>query len=241
MTAGRVVLLVCGIIVVLISLLVLVVGGGLVFVDRAITTSGGFFMTKNIRIQQDSHAIVTEPARLELGEADRWSRAMLGDDLSNLVKIRIRATNTDPEKGVFIGIGPSSKIESYLQNVAYDEITDMHFQHPRLVYTKHQGENPPAPPTEQPFWTASAHGKGIQLLTWGIAPGTYTVVVMNEDGSAGIDVNAAAGARVPSVYGFAVGALVLGFVILAVGILMIYLAVRRPRTSPPMPEHARAA
>jgi len=51
---------------------------------------------------------------------------------------------------------------------------------------------------------------------------------MNEDGSAGIDIDIVLGAKVPLLFGIGVGLLVGGIVALSISILMIYLAARRP-------------
>ncbi|GAG67549.1 unnamed protein product, partial [marine sediment metagenome] len=81
----------------------------------------------------------------------------------------------------------------------------------------------------QTFWTASAHGAGTQTLEWGIEPGSYSFVLMNDDGSRGLNLSTLVGVKVPPIlWGVSVGLLVGGIVVLVIAALMIYLAVRRP-------------
>jgi hypothetical protein len=45
--------------------------------------------------------------------------------------------------------------------------------------------------------TASAHGTGSQTLTWKVRSGGWSVVVMNADGSRGVDAGVSVAADVP--------------------------------------------
>jgi len=57
-------------------------------------------------------------------------------------------------------------------------------------------------------------------------------VLMNDDGSQGLDLAVSIGVKVPPVVGWiGVGILVVGLVLLGVAVLMIYLGVRRPKPS----------
>jgi Rrf2 family protein len=57
----------------------------------------------------------------------------------------------------------------------------------------------------------------------------YSFVLMNDDGSRGLNFSTVDGVQIPPLlWGVSVGLLVGGIVVLAVAILMIYLAVRRP-------------
>ncbi len=55
-------------------------------------------------------------------------------------------------------------------------------------------------------------------------------MMMNDDGSRGVDLDMIFKAKIPSIVGFGVGVLVSGIVLLAVASLMIFLAVRRKAT-----------
>ena len=59
------------------------------------------------------------------------------------------------------------------------------------------GELRPALPADQDFWAASAHGAGTQTVAWDLEDGDWSIVVMNADGSRGVDTDISAAAKVP--------------------------------------------
>lgn len=68
-------------------------------------------------------------------------------------------------------------------------------------------------------------------MVWGIEEGAYALVLMNEDGSRGLDLNVSFGVRAPPiVWGIGVALLVVGIVLLAAAAIAIYLGARRSRT-----------
>jgi hypothetical protein len=79
---------------------------------------------------------------------------------------------------------------------------------------------------------AQTSGSGIQTLTWQVPDGEWTVVVMNDDGSPGVDVRVEAGATVPVLGWIAAGVFAAGVFLLAWGVGLIwfgaYWASRRP-------------
>lgn len=59
------------------------------------------------------------------------------------------------------------------------------------------------------------------------AAGSYSIVLMNEDGWRGVDISVVVGVKVSLVFAFGVGLLGGGAVALVIGGVMIYLALRR--------------
>ena len=231
MKAGKIVLLVFGVIVLLISLVPLLAGGGLMWAEKALRDSEGFYTTPAIHLENDSHAIVTGHANIDLRGDWEWIPWGRRWHPSDFLTLKIEVSSNDPSKQIFIGVAKARDLEAYLKDVEYDEVTDFRIRRPSLGYTKHPGTLEPQDPTTQTFWTASAHGGGVQTLEWGIEEGTYSLVLMNEDGSRGLNLNASVGVKVPPVvWGISVGLLVVGLVLLGLAVLMIYLAVRRPKT-----------
>ena len=232
MKAGKIVLLVFGVIVLLISLVPLLAGGGLMWAEKTLRDSEGFYTTPAIQLEKDSHAIVTGHANIDLGGDWEWLSWGRRCDPSDFLTLKIEGSSNDPSKQIFIGVAEVSDLEAYLKDVEHDEITDFRIRRPSLGYTNHRGTSEPEAPTSQAFWTASAHGEGTQTLEWGIEEGTYSVALMNDDGSRGLNLAASVGVKVPPVVGgIGIGLLVVGLVLLAVAILMIYLGVRRPKTA----------
>ena len=99
---------------------------------------------------------------------------------------------------------------------------------PDYVYSHHSGGAPAGPPTIHSFWTASATGSGQETLTWGVEPGRYWVVVMNEDASQGVDVDLQIGAKVPILKNLGDVLLTVGVLVGLVGAAVIYYgAIKR--------------
>jgi hypothetical protein len=76
-------------------------------------------------------------------------------------------------------------------------VADLDFSPFRVDYDRAPGKGHPAAPASQHFWAASAQGCQTQTLTWDVADGDWSVVVMNADGSAGMDARVSARAKLP--------------------------------------------
>jgi hypothetical protein len=220
MSAGRIVLLVFGIIILVGSVLLVFFGGAIVWAHTVFTDDEGFFSTKTIEVERDSYAVVTQPADIDLSAAWIW-------DWSDLVTFRVEGASDDLSKQVFIGVADESDLGSYLDDVEYDEVDDLRLDPIEIDYRRHPGDSEPLAPTSQGFWAASTYGTGTQALDWTLETGSWSLVLMNSDGSAGLDMDVVLGAKVPWLFGTGIGLLIGGGVGLVVGIVMIYLAVRK--------------
>lgn len=229
MSAGKIILLVFGIIGLLISIGLLVGGGALLWADNVIKDSEGFYTTRTIQIEKDSYAIVTGPADIDIDAGWDWG---WGWDLGDLATFKVEGSNNDPSNQIFIGVARESDIDAYLSGVEYDEITDININPDRMDYQNHPGSIVPGDPTSQTFWTESSYGAGTQILEWELEPGSHSLVLMNDDGSAGVDMNIVLGAKIPLLFIVGVGVLVAGVVALFISILMIYFSARRRGTVP---------
>ncbi len=89
------------------------------------------------------------------------------------------------------------------------------------------GAAPSGPPGEQAFWAASASGSGEQVATWDAESGEWTIVLMNADGSTAWRADVSIGAEANFLLWLAIGLLVAGLLVLAVGVLLIVLGARR--------------
>ena len=102
-----------------------------------------------------------------LGVGDPRDISLVGDDGDDL----------------FVGVAPSAEVATYLAGVQHAVGTGLEDGDP--VYRSADGVAPQTPPTEQDFWVASADGTDPQL-TWPLEDGSWTVVIMNSDGSAAV-------------------------------------------------------
>jgi hypothetical protein len=89
----------------------------------------------------------------------------------------------------------------------------------------------PGTPPRRSFWAASAAGTGSPTLTWPTKSGHWSVVVMNADGSPGIDAQVTAGANLPYAIWFGIGFAAFGVLLLGGAAAMVYAGSRR--TGPP--------
>jgi hypothetical protein len=220
-TAGRITALLIGALLVLVSLGLLGAGGTALWADRAQRDAVGYVTTGVHEFSAPGSALATERVELDSpGVGWLYSSTLLG-------KVRIRITPVNSSSPLFVGIGPSADVDRYLAGVSHTLISDFWSDSVQPI----AGGIPGSPPGTQDFWVASATGAGAQTLTWDPANGSWTVVVMNADGRAGIDVGTDLGARYPALLGIAVGLLVAGGVFLIGGVLLIVGAIRRSRAS----------
>ena len=220
MSLAKVLLLIFGVIFLFVGIGLLFGGGGALWANSALTDDEGYLTTKTLEIDQGSYAVVTEPADVDMGSAWVW-------DWGNLVTFKVEGSNDDPSKNIFIGVAEERYLDDYLRDVAHDEVTDFDIRPDRLEYRHISGDSEPLAPTTQTFWRESARGSGTQEVHWELESGNWVLVLMNEDGSAGIDLSVVLGAKVPWLFGVGIGLLVGGIMVLAISIIMVYFSVRR--------------
>jgi len=228
MSAGRIVLLVFGIIFLVAAVFLLFGGGGLVWANAALTDSDGFFTADSTRLESDSYAIATQPADIDWDADPRMGWCC---DPGDLFTLKVEVESRKASDGIFIGIGPESDVADYLDDVEYDEITEWRSDSSGVdvEYRRHFGDSQPTAPTTQTFWEVSSYGTGTQTLKWEPEEGSWVLVVMNQDGSYGIDISGTVGARISWVFWVGIGMLIASAVALTAGIVMVYFAARKPR------------
>jgi Domain of unknown function (DUF4389) len=215
-TAGKVVLIVLGVLAGILAFGFLASGCALVAVDRTQRDDDGYLMSPSRQLTTSTYAIVSESAELDTGGAEWALDTFLGT-------VRIRS---DSERPVFVGIGPATAVDRYLRDVERDEIDDLDSSGDP-DYLGRPGGAPSAPPGRQAFWTASAAGVGEQTVEWEPEEGIWRVVVMNADASRGVTSEMSIGAELDSVLWIGLGLLGLGVLFAAATALAITGAVRR--------------
>ncbi|MGY1708830.1 DUF4389 domain-containing protein [Geodermatophilus sp. SYSU D00758] len=222
-TAGRVVAVVVGALLLMTSTGLLVGGGSLAWADTT-QREDGFVMTQREDLTTARYALVSGSVTLDTA-GDEW----LIDDV--LGRAQLEVTPTDPGTEVFVGVGRTADVQSWLQGVGYRELDDLGpTGEPRGRDVA--GGAPPGPPGEQDLWVAQDEGTGTRTLTWRPADGDWTTVVMRADGTAGVDVTARAGLTAPGLTWLWVGLLVTGGALLLAGALLVALAVRGAHRGP---------
>jgi hypothetical protein len=216
---GRIVALVIGLLLLVPGIGLLVGGGALLWVDRGARTSDGFVLSSSDHFTAPGYALSSDT--LDLSTGARWLpiSAALGD-------ARIQVTG-DSGQEVFIGIAPVSDAQGYLDGVAHTVVSDIGADLTDADLTTVSGGAPAGAPGDQTFWVAQASGAGQQKLTWTPADGDWMLVVMNADATAGVSVQARAGATVPALGTVAWSVLGGGILLTLIGVLLIVFAARR--------------
>ncbi|MFI7708847.1 hypothetical protein [Nonomuraea sp. NPDC049480] len=225
LSAGRIAVILIGILLAMSGLTTLGGAGVALVVDRQ-QDDDGFFTAGPGRFTTDTYAIAAPSLDFRTVPPDTlFGQEMLG-------KMRIQLDPLDHAKPLFAGIGSADEVAAYLSKVNHDDIGDLDFGPFGVSYTERQGGAPATVPAEQNFWVASDTGTGARTLTWQIVSGDWAAVIMNSDGSAGVRADLRAGMSVPAVSVAVTVTFVVGALVLLVGTGMVALSVapqRRPR------------
>jgi hypothetical protein len=225
-SGGSIVAVIVGGLLALVSLGLLVAGGAGLWANGQ-KDDQGYLQTRTERFHTDTAALRTNNLDIDLG----GTATVLDSDLYG--KVRLRATPR-ASKDLFVGIARTSDVTRYLRRTAHTRVTDLDYHPFHADYATTGGARRAAAPGTQRIWAAQAHGRGAQTLTWDVADGNWSVVVMNADGSPGIDANVRAGADVPFLNEVAWVALGAGALLLLVSVALLYSGTRTPRG--PLPE-----
>lgn len=224
-TAGRVVSLTLGAVLVMLSLGLGLPASALVAADLGGRDDDGFLMSGTQPLSTGTHALVS--GNLELHSdlpSDDAPEALVGDT---------RLTVEAPDgQATFLGIAPTAQVQDYLNGVEVAVLTDV--RDGRAVLEEQGTGSPAEAPGALDIWVAQSSGTGLQSLTWTPTRGDWTVVVMNADGTPRVAVDAAAGAEVPALHWVIAGLLTLAGLALLAGVVLIAFPLRSVSR-----EHAR--
>jgi hypothetical protein len=224
-SGGRIALLVVGSVLALTSLGLLGAGGAALWADQTQRDADGYLATDPVSLTTTTSALVAEPIEVTLDQPGDayWLRRALGT-----VRVEVQAP---AGRELFVGLARSGDADRYLDGVAVDRVADVNGT--EASYERRSGNQAPAPPAAQPFWVASASGSGTLDLDWDVRDGRWALVVMNADGTPGVAADVRAGATLPALTGLAVGLLVAGAALLALGTVLLVLAAVGARRYPP--------
>lgn len=203
-------------------------GGALVWAHSTQRDARGFYATSAERLTTPSYALLSP--ELDFGTNPADSRWLPGSGSSFTGRVEVTTADGGP---VFVGLARQRVVDSYLARSAYDEVTDFDVLPFRAEYRRSSGEERPAPPTSQSFWLASAHGEGTQSVTFPMEADDMAVVVMKPDGSPGLTVDVAVGAKTGVLLPVGLGFAVLALVLSGLGTAAIVAGSAGRRTSEP--------
>jgi len=219
---GRILALFIGFVIVATSFGLIVGGGTIMWANSRFTDAEGFLMSHEADFSVDSYALVQRGVNVNIDVS--LPSSFWIPDPGDWVTVRLVAKSNDPSQEVFLGIASEADASSYLDDVMFDEITHFSWSYnpfresqPDVSYSTSPGSAPSGPPIIHSFWEVQTSGSGTQTLEWEPATGRYWIVAMNADGSAGVDIEAQLGARLPVLSSVGVGLMVGGLVLLFVG------------------------
>jgi hypothetical protein len=219
---SRIALIVTGTIASLVASAI-VAGGALALWGDSQKGSDGYLSTHTHRFEAPGRALATDNLDVDLGGVDSIA------DTDDLGTVKVTAESRDG-KPVFVGIARTTDVERYLSGVPYTTVDDIDTSPFSADYTRHGGHRHPVSPEHAGIWAESSHGNGRQSFEWNVDDGDYSIVVMNADGSLGVDADVKAGANVPFLDELGWSAIGSGAFALVIGLGLIALAVRRPST-----------
>ena len=210
-TAGRVITVVIGSVLALVSLCLLGGGGALMWADQALRQDG-YVTTGTASYSATGYALASQRVNLGWG----WLLTGLVGD------VRLRVTAADPGRPVLVAIGPADRVAGYLSGTAYTTVTGAG---PGGVASQH-GTVRPALPRTAGIWIAQVSGTGTQTLRWTAQAGDWMAVAMNPDGSAGLAMRADAGVSAPGLFRLAAELIIGGIVAGALSAALLTVPVR---------------
>jgi hypothetical protein len=193
----------------------------------------GFFTSPDQQVGSYGFALTAPDINGALGpRLERWVPAW------GNVDVRIEGRSERPTS-LFIGVAPTAGVSVYLSGVDHDKITTIDWRDQSVEYAHVDGTRLPLAPGKQSFWVAKKQGPGLQTLEWKLRPGDWTVVVMNEDGSAPLAATIQVGTRLGILSTLVVALIAGGVALLVGGATLLYFGARR-RRRPPTPAYSQA-
>ncbi|GLZ27933.1 hypothetical protein Lesp02_01230 [Lentzea sp. NBRC 105346] len=200
---------------VLIGALLLISGAGMaatggvgLWADQTQRDAQGYLSSGTYHVHSDGYA-------LEFGTVEfRWTAAdwAVGDGFVGDIRLTAGGNR-------FIGIGRADDVARYLSGVERDEVNGIG---PRVNY-RHRTGGAAADPRAQTFWVVAGTGS----VDWRAEPGSWTVVVLNPDGTRVVDTDVSASATIPALGAVSIGLLAGGVVLFLLGgMLVAFAAVR---------------
>jgi hypothetical protein len=220
---ARIAFIVTGAITGLLAAGLLAVGGVALWGDSE-KDADGYLSTDSHDFAASTHALASESLDVDLDGAE-W---LMDSEDSGDVRLEVAPQGDEP---VFVGIAPTDQVSRYLSGVAHTSVSDVDSWPFEASYDERSvaGDRNPARPGAQPIWAASAQGAGTQTLEWDVEDGDWSVVVMNADGSRGVNAEVEAGAKVPFLSEIGWTAIGTGAVLLIAAAGLLVLGIRTPR------------
>ena len=180
-------------------------GGTGIWADTWKRDDNGYFSANAHRYQTHTRAIATESIKVG-SYVPTWLAGKVRLDVSG-------------DKPLFVGIAPRATVDTYLARVEHTEATHLDLDPFKVTYVDHAGRVDPGRPASELFWAAAASGIN-RPLAWKLRSGTWSIVVMNADGSRDVAATIGVGVKVPALLWIGIGLGLFGGALLVAAGLM---------------------
>ncbi|HEU4319573.1 MAG TPA: hypothetical protein VFS66_05790 [Acidimicrobiia bacterium] len=180
--------------------------------------SDGFLESRTVTLSTEGYAIASEELDFD-GVPGDWLPANL------IGTFRVEASSSDE---VFIGAGPSTEVDEYLDGVPHTLVANIG-PFTTVHYHDVQGFEAAEVPGAQDFWTTTASGESLQQIEWEAEPGEWTIVMMNADASEDVQVRASMAISNPWIPLATAVITVLALLTTAIAVITGMAAFRGPR------------
>jgi hypothetical protein len=215
----RAVLLTFGALAALVALALTAGGGTLVWAHATQRDRAGYYTTGTERFATDTYALTSH---VDLGDVPGEHDWTIAHPVGT---VRIRATAAT-ERALFVGVAPTSAVDRWLAGVAHERVNGANFGPFEFDSTVVTGDRAPTAPTTESFWAASATDAKTTTLRWPSEGGDWTIVVMNADGSAGVNAAVTAGAKTGVLLPIGLGLLAAAVLFGGIATLLMFFALR---------------
>src|SRR5712691_506470 len=196
----QIALIVIGSVAGLLAVVLLAGGVVLLWAHETKRDASGYYATNAESVATPTYALVSDGLDIGTGGPDALFRH------GRLGTIRVTATGT-ANHSVFVGIGRTARVESFLYSVAHDQVTDFEVDPFSIRYSRRSGDAAPVVPASLGIWAVKASSTGPQTLTWPVEKGSWAVVLMNADAARGVRAEVSVGASLPFLLWLGIGLL----------------------------------
>jgi len=230
--AGKVLVVLFGGMLVLVGVPILFSGTALMGITRSLGDGYGYIGVSGVDLETDTQAIVFRPMHIDEMVMDEIEGPMVNywhPEPGDFIDLKF-TLDSNTGKDVFIGIAEESEAGPVFAGKSYYAIIDVDMDRPRddpqITYKRCSGDPIEGSPADLGIWTATAYGDEL-TLEWKPREGDYWIVVMNIDGSPGVDVDAGLGVKAPFLDFIGKGLFFGGLVCFGLGAVIIYVAAVR--------------
>jgi hypothetical protein len=213
--AGRSISVVAGSLLAVVAM-VLLVGGTAVLVANRTMRDNGYLTSPAQSLSSAGYAVVVGDVLLQGPAGDATVPAQVAGT------VRVRATPGNATAPVFIGIGSTAAVDTYLAGVARTLPGTAGRQARDLP-----GGAPSTPPAVAGVWEVQSTGPGEQDVFWTPHTGRWSMVLMNADGTGPVTASIDVGVSAPWLAWAGALLVVAGVIVMAAAAVLIGVAVHR--------------